>query len=104
MQNRDRAFQIARKGEAGRLGSDPGTCLFVEILAREAVRSLITSEGAQPRMCKGPGALTKSKGLSPAVEPTVVAQGPGEPPTSRLSNTTEGNARLLAASQGRLFD
>jgi hypothetical protein len=49
MKDRACARQFAKRAGLGKLGSDSGFALFVEILAREAVRSLIASEDEQPR-------------------------------------------------------
>lgn len=45
MKNRVRVNQPARRAGPGKLGGDSGFALFVEILAREAVRSLAPAEG-----------------------------------------------------------
>lgn len=104
MQNRDRALQNIKRVESGKLGSDPGFSLFVEILARDAVRSLTTHEGAQPRTCTGPDASTVNKRPSPGSSPRAISQSPKESASSRPTKRTEGKAKLPAACQGRLFD
>lgn len=104
MQNRDRAVQIVKRAGSRRLGSDPGFSLFIEIVAREAVRSITSHEEAQPRMCAGPDASIINKKPSPGITPSAIAQGPEEPASSRPANPTEGKARFPAARQERLFD
>ena len=104
MRNRDRALQIVKRVGSRRLGSDPGFSLFIEILVREAVRSITTHEEAQPSMCTGPDASTINKKPSPTIAPSAIARGPEEPANSRPANPTEGKARLPAARQERLFD
>jgi len=49
MRHDGRAHQIARRTGRDRLGDDSGFALFIEILAREAMRSLAASEDEQPR-------------------------------------------------------
>lgn len=102
MQNHDRAFQIVNRVESGRLGSDSGLYPFIEILVREAVRSLTTHEGAQPRVPTAPDTSTIQ--ASPGIAPRAMPHGPEKLAIGRPTNPRAGKARLAAARQGRLFE
>jgi hypothetical protein len=104
MKDRGRAGQFANRAGPGKFGTDAGFSLFVEILAREAVRSLTTSEDEQPGTCVANSASAMSKkGASPIV-PLAIAQDVGKPACIQPPQPTGNNANGSDARQERLFD
>lgn len=102
MQSRNRTLQTVKTVESGSFRSDSGLSAFIEILAREAARSFTTREGAQSRMA-APDASTITKRPSPQISPCATAHSPKQRASSGPTNM-EGDARLPAGHQGRLFD
>ena len=105
MKDRVRVNQSARRAGLGKLGGDSGFALFVEILARDAVRALASAEG-DPESTAGIHGMpaTKKKhsptssvasapsihhAAQPPIQPTHPACDQGSPPLGR---------------QGSLFD
>jgi len=107
MRHDGRANQIARRtGRRGRPGSDSGFALFIEILAREAIRSLTASEDEQPRTSVADDESDASKKRSaPRVSP-VVAQDAENPSGIQPAHPTINAPRAseAGACQKRLFD
>jgi hypothetical protein len=104
MKDRGRARQFANRAGPEKLGTDAGFSLFVEILAREAVRSLTASEGDQPGTIVANGAPATCKKRASSVVPPAIAQDAGKPVGVQLPQFTGNKANASDARQGRLFD
>jgi hypothetical protein len=104
MKDRGRARQIANRVGPGKLGSDSGFAIFVEILAREAARSLTASEGDQPGTFVANGAPATCKKRASYTAPPAIAQDAGKAVGVQLPQSTGNKANAPDARQGRLFD
>jgi hypothetical protein len=104
MKDRGRARQIGNRVGPGKLGSDSGFAIFIEILAREAVRSLTTSEDEQSGTCVANSAPAMSKKRASSIVPPAIAQDAGKPACIQPPQPTGNKASGSDARQGRLFD
>jgi hypothetical protein len=99
-----RANQIARGAGRRRPVGDLGFALFIEILAREAMRSLTASEDEQPRPSVTDDVSDATKKRSaPRVSP-IVAQDAEKPNGIQPAYPTINAPRASEACQKRLFD
>jgi hypothetical protein len=104
MKDRGRARQIANRVGPVKLGCDSGFAIFVEILAREAVRSLNTSEDEQPGTCVANDAPATSKTRSSSIAPPANDQDAGKAACIQPAQPKGNKANASDARQGSLFD
>jgi hypothetical protein len=104
MKDRGCARQFANRAGPGKLGTDVGFSLFVEILAREAVRSLTTSEDEQPGTCVANDAPATSKTRSSSIAPPAIDQDAAKPARIQPAQPKGNKVNTSDARQGRLFD
>jgi hypothetical protein len=104
MRHDGRANQIAGRTGRGRPGSDSGFALFIEILAREAMRSLTASEDEQPRTPVADDVSDATKKRSAPRVSSIVAQEADRPNGIQPAHPTSNTPRASDACQKRLFD
>jgi hypothetical protein len=104
MNDRGRTRETANRVGPGKLGNDSGFAIFVEILAREAVRSLTTSEDERPGTFVANGAPATRRKRASSIVPSAIAQDAGKPACIQPSQPTGNKANASDACQGRLFD
>jgi hypothetical protein len=99
-----RANQIARGAGRRRPVGDSGFALFIEILAREAMRSLTASEDEQPRPSVADDVSDTIKKRSAPRVSSIVAQEADRPNGIQPAYPTSNTPRASDACQKRLFD
>jgi len=93
-----------KENRARPAGDDSGFALFIEILAREAMRSLTASEDEQPRPSVADDVSDATKKRSAPRVSSIVAQEADRPNGIPPAHPTSDTPRASDASQKRLFD